>query len=58
VRVKLPAGFDVDELPDAVKLDTAFGVYNTRYDVKDGQLTFKRSLVQRAMTVEQYAAGD
>ena len=58
VRVKLPAGFDVDELPDAVKLDTAFGVYNTSYDVKDGQLTFKRSLVQYAMTipVEQYAA--
>ena len=22
VRVKLPAGFDVDEMPDAVKLDT------------------------------------
>jgi hypothetical protein len=58
VRVKLPAGFDVDELPDAVKLDTAFGVYNTSYDVKDGQLTFKRSLVQHAITVpvEQYAA--
>jgi hypothetical protein len=58
VRVKLPAGFDVDELPDAVKLDTAFGVYNTSYDVKDGQLTFKRSLVQHGMTVpvEQYAA--
>ncbi len=57
VRVKLPAGFNVDELPDAVKLDTAFGVYNTSYDVKDGQLTFKRSLVQHAMTVpvEQYA---
>jgi hypothetical protein len=58
VRVKLPAGFDVDELPDAVKLDTAFGVYNTSYDVKDGQLTFKRSLIQHGMTVpvEQYAA--
>ena len=58
VRVKLPAGFDVDELPDAVALDTAFGIYKTSYDVKDGQLTFKRSLVQHAMTVpvEQYAA--
>jgi Domain of Unknown Function with PDB structure (DUF3857)/Transglutaminase-like superfamily len=58
VRIKLPSGFDVDELPDAVKLDTAFGNYSTSYDVKDGQLTFKRSLVQHAMTipVEQYAA--
>jgi hypothetical protein len=58
VRVKLPANFDVDELPDAVKLDTSFGTYATSYDVKDGQLVFKRKLVQRAMTlpVEQYAA--
>jgi hypothetical protein len=58
IRVKLPAGFDVDELPDPVKLETAFANYNTSYDVKDGQLTFKRSLVQRAMTipVEQYAS--
>ena len=58
VRVKLPVGFDVDELPDAVKLDTAFGIYNTSYDVKDGHLTFKRSLIQHATTIpiEQYAA--
>ncbi|MDX6611734.1 MAG: hypothetical protein QOD75_920 [Blastocatellia bacterium] len=58
VRFKLPAGFDVDELPDAVKLDTPFGVYSTSYEVKDGQLTFKRALAQRAVTipVAQYAA--
>ena len=58
VNVKLPVGFDVDELPDAVKLDTPFGAYSTSYEVKDGQLTFKRALAQRAMTVpvEQYAA--
>jgi hypothetical protein len=58
VRVKLPVGFDVDELPDAVKLDTAFGIYNTSYDVKDGHLTFKRSLIQHATTIpiEKYAA--
>jgi len=56
VRVKLPAGFAVDELPDAVKLDTAFGSYATSYDVKDGELIFSRKLVQRATTipVEQY----
>jgi transglutaminase-like putative cysteine protease len=51
VRVKLPAGFVVDELPDAVKLDTPFGVYGTSYEVKDGQLVFKRNFVQRAITV-------
>jgi hypothetical protein len=56
VRVKLPVGFDVDEMPDPVKLDTSFGSYATNYEVKDGQLVFTRKLVQRAGTipVEQY----
>ena len=51
VNVKLPAGFDVDELPDPVKLDTAFGSYSTSYAVKDGQLQFKRTFKQRAATI-------
>jgi hypothetical protein len=48
--------FDVDELPDPVKLDTPFGSYATRYEVKDGALVFTRSLVTKAATVpvEQY----
>ncbi len=56
VRVKLPADFAVDELPDAVKLDTPFGSYTTSYDVKEGHLVFKRTLVQPGITipVEQY----
>ena len=56
VRLKLPAGFAVDEMPDAVKLDTSFGSYATNYEVKDGQLLFTRKLVQRASTVpvDQY----
>ena len=56
VRVKLPAGFAVDEMPDAVKLDAAFGAYATTYEVNDGALVFTRKLVQRATTipVEQY----
>jgi hypothetical protein len=58
VNVKLPAGFDVDELPDPVKLDTAFGSYSTSYAVRDGQLQFKRTFMQRAVTVPpaEYAA--
>ncbi|HJR07640.1 MAG TPA: DUF3857 domain-containing protein [Pyrinomonadaceae bacterium] len=51
VNVKLPAGFDVDELPDPVKLDTAFGSYSTSYTVHDGQLQFKRTFTQRATTI-------
>jgi hypothetical protein len=58
VRVKLPAGFDVDEVPDAVKLETSFGSYATNYEVKDGQLLFTRKLIQRATTipVDQYSS--
>lgn len=57
VRVKLPAGFDVDELPDAVNLDAPFGTYSASYEVKDGQLRFARRFVQRASTIpaDQYA---
>lgn len=58
LSLKLPAGFAVDELPDAVKLDTTFGSYATNYEVKDGHLVFTRKLVQKAGTipVAQYAA--
>ena len=51
VRMKLPAGFEVDELPDAMKLDTPFGSYKTSYEVKDGELVFTRALAQRATTI-------
>lgn len=51
VHVKLPAGFEVDEMPDVVKLDTAFGSYKTSYEVKNGELVFVRSLAQRAATI-------
>ena len=56
VRIKLPAGVDVDELPDAVKLDTPFASYKTSYEVKNGELIFTRQLAQRAGTIppDQY----
>ena len=56
VRINLPAGFTVDEMPDAVKLNTSFGSYATTYEVKDGQLIFTRKLVQNAtiIPVDQY----
>jgi hypothetical protein len=58
VRVKLPEGFNVDELPDPVKLEASFGSYASTYEVKDGHLVFTRSLTQRAATIpaDQYAA--
>jgi hypothetical protein len=58
INIKLPAGFEVDEMPDALKLDTPFGTYNASYELRDGKLLFTRSLVQKSGTlpVDQYAA--
>jgi hypothetical protein len=58
VRVKLPAGFDVDEMPDAVKINSEFGTYTAVYEMKDGQLVFTRSLIQRAATIPVEKYGD
>jgi hypothetical protein len=51
VKVKLPDGFDIDELPDAVKLDTPFGAYSTAYEVRDGHLHFTRKLIVQRATI-------
>jgi len=51
VRVQLPAGFAVDEMPDAVKIETPFGSYLTSYEVKNNELIFKRQLSQKATTI-------
>jgi hypothetical protein len=58
VTVQLPAGFAVDELPDPVKLETTFGSYNTSYEVKNGELIFKRKLSQHSATIpaSEYAS--
>lgn len=47
----LPAGFIVDEMPDAVNLSTPFGKYSTKYEVKDNKLVFVRSLSMTRTTV-------
>lgn len=51
VRLKLPAGFLVDELPDALKIDGPFGSYQTSYEVKENELLFTRTLAQKAGTI-------
>jgi hypothetical protein len=58
VRIKLPEGFDVDEMPDAVELNQPFGNYAAKCEVKEGHLIFRRSLSLKAGTipVEQYAS--
>jgi hypothetical protein len=58
VKVKLPGGFQVDEMPDAIELAQPFGNYSAALEVKDGHLIFKRTLVLKSTTipVEQYPA--
>ena len=51
VRVKLPEGFEVDEMPDAAKLEMPFGTYTASYEVKDGHLIFTRNLEVKATTI-------
>jgi hypothetical protein len=57
VVFNLPAGFAVDEVPDAVNLETPFGKYSTKYEVKDGKLFFTRHLMTNRMLipVEKYS---
>src|SRR5262245_55357457 len=58
VKVKLPSGFEVDEMPDKTELNQPFGNYSATCEVKDGLLIFKRNLALKYTTVpvEQYAA--
>ncbi len=58
VRVKLPEGFAVDEMPDGIKINSEFGAYAASYEIKEGHLVFTRKLVQLATTIpaEQYKA--
>jgi hypothetical protein len=51
VRVKLPEGFEVDEMPDAAKLEMPFGTYSASFEVKDGHLIFTRHLAVKATTI-------
>lgn len=47
----LPAGFVVDEVPDAVNLEMPFGKYTTSYEVKEHKLYFTRSLTTTRTTI-------
>jgi Domain of Unknown Function with PDB structure (DUF3857)/Transglutaminase-like superfamily len=47
----LPPNFTVDEMPDAINLETPFGKYSTKYEVKEGKLLFTRSLSTTRTTV-------
>jgi hypothetical protein len=51
VKIKIPNGFTVDEMPEPAKLETLFGNYAVSYEVKDDYLIFNRSLKLNRMTI-------
>ncbi len=44
VKIKLPVGFVVDEMPEATQVQTEFGKYSAKYEVSGEYLLFTRSL--------------
>jgi hypothetical protein len=44
VTLKLPSGFDVDEVPDAVQLESRYGVYCAGWKATGKKVTFEQSL--------------
>ncbi|MBV9241725.1 MAG: DUF3857 domain-containing protein [Acidobacteria bacterium] len=44
IKVKLPDGFAVDEMPDPDTIETPFGRYSSKYEVSGGYLIFSRKL--------------
>ncbi len=56
VRIKLPEGFSVEELPPPVRLDSNFGTYNATFLVEGGSLVVHRVLELRSAVIpaEQY----
>ena len=51
VQVKLPAGFIVDELPEAVELKKSFGNYRAECRVEKMNLIYSRSLVMNRAVI-------
>jgi hypothetical protein len=58
VRLKLPSGYKVDELPDPAKLDTPFGQYVASFEAQHGELVFTRKwdLRPTLVPIAQYGA--
>jgi hypothetical protein len=50
-RVDLPDGFKVDELPDAVKLESPFGKFNAAWTTEGNAVLFQRTFELPAQTV-------
>ena len=52
IRLKLPAGFQPDELPPPVKIESTYGTLEAVWLVKDGELLMTQLLEVRAQVVQ------
>jgi hypothetical protein len=57
VKVTLPEGFKVDELPDPVKAGTSFGKYTSSFEVANGRLVYTRTISTQSAVIpaERYS---
>jgi len=55
--IELPAGYAVDELPEAVKLDLGFASYESSSQIKGNVIHYSRTYTVREVTLppEKYA---
>ncbi|MGH9632189.1 MAG: hypothetical protein ACRD7E_28115, partial [Bryobacteraceae bacterium] len=51
VRLKIPAGFAPDEIPEPVRVSAQYGSYEANWAVKDGEMIFEQSVRYRDLTV-------
>ena len=49
IKVKLPDGFKLDELPDAAKVESAYGSIQATWAVRDGEIVMEQTLEIRDM---------
>jgi hypothetical protein len=51
IEIKLPAGYEVDELPATADAEYSFGSYHGKCEVKDGALQYTRTLELKELSV-------
>src|SRR6202040_4377752 len=51
VRIGLPEGYKVDELPERLHLNSPFGKFEASWAVDGGELVFRRRLEMQAQSV-------
>jgi len=58
IRINLPPGFKLDELPEAAKIESPYGTLQASWEVRDGQIVMDESLEVREVVVpaSEYAA--